>query len=85
MNIISLIHVDAYKHVKILNAQPKAFEVCANICNLEKKNCLNLKTKNPQYLLGYRLNIRKLYFMHSLHHTSGFLHSLSHFFELEMV
>jgi len=64
MNIIWLIRVDVYKHVKILNAQPKPFEVCANICNVENFFCLNLKTNNPQYLLGYRPNVRELYFMH---------------------
>jgi len=64
MNIICLIRVNAYKHVKIFNAQPKPFEVCANICNVEKNFYLNLKTNNPQYLLGHRPNIRELYFMH---------------------
>jgi hypothetical protein len=47
MNIIWLIHVDAYKHVKILSTQPKALEVCANICNVENFFCLNLRTIIP--------------------------------------
>ncbi len=47
MNIIQLIHVDAYKHVKIFNAQPKAFEVCANICNTKNFFALILKPTIP--------------------------------------
>jgi hypothetical protein len=38
--------------------------VCENTFNVEKPLHFNMRTNNPQYLLGYKPNIRLLYLMH---------------------
>ncbi len=77
INMIMLVFVDAYKHLKIIHAQVKTLLVCANTFNAKNIFYLNLRPHNPQYLWGYKPNIGKMHQGWVFHHVNGSLHSFS--------
>lgn len=68
--------INVYKHLKIIHAQTRMLQFCANTYNIENFFCFILKSHNPQVFPIYKTNIGKCTFW-VLHHTNGSLHSSS--------